>query len=108
MVSWASKNMDVELVYLPALTTFRCSLAGSKMKSCNGYEVDRFRDFLREKGYRYQETPLSLTPNREGYYFLPAGIMDVPCYRIGEQYIFKRNETEIRKAYVEAYMAQVR
>lgn len=62
------------------------------MKSSEGMLVDAYRDYLREQGFNYREVNLHAEKARNGGFYLPDGIKDTPCIRVGKA----TNATESR------------
>lgn len=102
----ALRSVKVELQYVPSLTYFRCSSNGAVQKSCEGLQVDQFRQFLVKAGVQFSEKTLSTTPAKDGYVYLPDGVRSVPCIKIGSDRLYTQSQRQFESLMAAQYSIQ--
>jgi hypothetical protein len=100
----AKANTKAELLYSPELCYYRCPHSGDRMLTESGYVLDHYRAMLRDMGVRYRETVVSLKKTGDAYY-LPEGISELPCVRIGTTHVFSRSPKDIQNTVINHYLA---
>lgn len=103
----AQAAVKVELLNAPELNTFRCQYTGQQMKSSKGAELDAWRDYVRAMKLSSRDVSVALKKTADGGYYLPPGINDLPCLRIGEDIIYSRSSAAVRTAMINHYVKTV-
>jgi hypothetical protein len=106
LLKLAGKEIQPELLYIPELCTYRSKCTGQRMKTREGVKVDNYRDYLRRQGFNYREVSLRVEKAGNGGFYLPTGMKDTPCIRVGETLIYKRSRDKIQEAMIEHYIAK--
>lgn len=107
LLKLAGKEFQVELLYIPGISAdYRSKCTGQRIKTSVGIKLDSYRDFLRNYGFKYKEVALQAEEMGNGGFVLPSGMKDIPCLRVGETLIYKRDREKIHEAMVEHYIAK--
>ncbi len=99
----AKKTVKAELLYAPELCYFRCPHNGERMLTRDGYNLEYYREFLRNNGISYREVVVKLTKVGNGF-MMPPDISALPCVRVGEQLIAQRDSRVIKEALITEYL----
>lgn len=101
----AKGAMTAEVLTIPGTCTFICPHNGERLNTKYGAERDHYLEMLAELGIPHREG--SINAKKEGdAHTLPKGIKDMPCVRVGDQYVYTHNRDTLKRAYIDAYYAQ--
>ena len=104
----AQREVSVTLLYMSGNQKYRHPQTGQMMMTADGRKLEFYRGLLEKMEIPYREELVETQPAGENLVYLPLGISEVPCLRVGGQTLTCNSKWRFQDIVIDDYLAQLR